>query len=111
MRMNKTYAIVTPESASMGDFAETGFVYQDKEFSSLLEMAQEIREAGAIEPSSSDFHKGVWYSTIDTEIDYVTGEETTFSFHPDLTEEEEREIFSMIMMDDKAFNQLEEEAA
>jgi hypothetical protein len=52
-----------------------------------------LRHAGATEPSSSQFHPGVWYSSEPSQ-DYRTGASTTRSYHlEDFRPEEEREIY------------------
>lgn len=104
--MNKTYQVVTPESAEQGDFSDQGIEYEDKEFDSLWEMADEIRNAGATELSSSGTASPHdWYSTPDPERNYRTGEETTYSFHPKgLSKEEAVELQKLVNMDHKAFS-------
>lgn len=103
-----TFSRTTPESAEAGDFSETGFV--DEDYS--LEPDKYDREEGltavdlavkllkhyfAYEPSSTRFHKGIWYSTSWEVIDYGTGEEEERSFHlKGFSEREEREVFDEI---------------
>lgn len=105
--MSKTYQVVTPESAEQGDFSDQGFEYEGNEFDTLWDVAEEIRNAGATELSSSgEASPHDWYSTVDGDTDYKTGAETTYSFHPkDLTPEEAKELQQMVKMDNKAFNQ------
>ena len=57
-----------------------------------------ILDYGSLEPSSfPGLHVGLWYSTIDGEIDYATGETTLYSIHlDDFTEEEQRMIWQAI---------------
>lgn len=111
--MNKTYQVVTPESAEQGDYDDQGFEYENNEFDTLWDMAEEIRSAGATELSSgggghaADPHD--WYLTVDGEKDYRTGSETTYSFHPnDLTSEEASELQKLVKMDNKNFNQAQD---
>jgi len=51
----------------------------------------------ATEPSSSEFHVGISYSTSDPEHNYSTGEETYYTCHLNgFTKEEEFEIYKKI---------------
>lgn len=66
---------------------------------SLAEVTAEriANYSGNVEASSTSFHKGVWYTAIDPDIDYTDGSQTTYSFHLDgYTEEEEREVFKLL---------------
>jgi hypothetical protein len=104
-----TFSRTTPDSVEDGDFSETGWIdeegdvialdkYDRAEGLTLADKAvQWLRHAYATEPSSSHFHKGVWYSTGFNTTDYRTGEEEERSCHLyGFTEAEEREIFSEI---------------
>jgi len=94
-KLDVTYQIVTEESARAGDYAETGFEHKDMEFDSLYEMIDYMLKEGAAEPSSSQFHEGVWYSTVDPIHDrafFERGEEKTLSFHPKGESPEEGKI-------------------
>lgn len=56
-----------------------------------------LRDEGAIHASSTQFHKGIWYSTEYSTTDYGTGEEEERSFHlKGFTEEEEREVYDAL---------------
>lgn len=101
--MNKTYQVVTPESAEQGDYDDQGFEYEDQEFDTLWDMAEEIRNAGAT-------YNGNWFETVDSEKDYKTGAETTYGFHPndDLSADETDELVALVKMDNKAFNQAQD---
>lgn len=88
--MSMTFERVTEQSASNGDFSETGFEYEDREFDSLDEMAVEIVSRGPVEFCS-------WFSTLDADINLSTGEKTYYSFHPvDLSEAELTELKSKL---------------
>lgn len=68
---------------------EDGLTHSDKAAKYLL-------DKGALEPSSSFFHQGIWYSTYDDE-DFRTGDRTVKSYHlKGFTEDEEREIWAAI---------------
>jgi len=92
------YQTVTPESASRGDFASTG-IGDTLEFDSIQEIAEYITDNyGGIEPSSSQFHKGIWYTEIDPEVDLYTAEETSHTFHIEgATREQEVELYNLLM--------------
>lgn len=99
-----TYEIVTPESAEEGDAEERGFLSTsgqqlpldyadlqqsrpaDEDIQNPVSGAEEaakmiLDELGFIEPSSSSWHKGVWYSQADGDPDYATGAETRKAAH------------------------------
>lgn len=104
-----TYQTVTPESAEQGDYADQG--WEDEEGESMTpdeydaedgitavdKAVRFLQDKGGNEPSSSQFHEGVWYSTVDPERDFHTGEEKYYSFHlKGFTPEEEAQIFEKI---------------
>lgn len=94
-----TYDITTPESAEYGDFAETGFYCPGgwhfsaddpspiEDLGTSVSGADEavrviVGELGAyLEPSSSHFYPGTWYTQSDSGIDYRTGAEERRSAH------------------------------
>lgn len=102
-----TYQIVTPESAEDGDYADQG--WEDEEGESMLPDEYDIEEGITAvdkaveylknkryvsEPSSSDFQKGVSYSTTSPDIDYSKNEETYYTCHLNgFTPDEEFEIW------------------
>ena len=57
-----------------------------------------IREYGSVEPScSGGWYCGLWYTTIDPDRNYMTGDESQYSFHmDDFTEEEQRLIHDLL---------------
>lgn len=111
-RITKTFQTVTPESAEQGDFADSGWIdevgteiapddldleeYDDDELRAVVSLAvNEITSEGGVEPSSSRWHSGVWYTSIDPDRDYSDGSETTYSYHLDgFSEAEEQAIFA-----------------
>lgn len=108
-RIRISYSIVTPESAEMGDAAEHGWVNEEGEemdpdeydFAEGITAAQKatkfLNDSGAIHPSSSHFHPGVWYSAqgeMDTD---GNTEERSFHLHG-FTPEEEQEIFNEVAL-------------
>lgn len=102
-----TYQTVTPESAEDGDYADQG--WEDEDGESMLPDEYDIEEGITAvdkaveylknkrytnEPSSSDFHKGVSYSTTSPDIDYSKNEETYYTCHLNgFTPDEEFEIW------------------
>ena len=109
MRLIKqTYDTITPESAALGDYADSGWVDEEgveiapdeidiDEGETFVSLAvKHLRDNYVSEASSSHFHTGVWYSS-SPDIDYHTGEETTYNFHlKGFTVEEEEAIFNSI---------------
>ena len=77
--INKTYQIVTQESAEQGEVAEQGFLYEDSEYSfkELVEIMQEYRNGSCYPMNGSAFE---WLSN-DSEEDYSTGDIETQSIH------------------------------
>lgn len=56
-----------------------------------------LRRAGTTDPSSSAWHKGIWYHWPDSEQDYRTGRNREEACHLEgFTEAQEREIFNEI---------------
>lgn len=99
------FQTVTPESSAMGDVSDHGWWEEleisadehDREsgLSDADLAANAIKEHGAVEPSSTKYHQGVWYVTVDPERDGE--EETTYSFHLNgFSSEEEKKIYSLI---------------
>lgn len=86
--VSKTFDVVTPESAEHGDIADSGFEYQDRAMT-LREVLRTIESEGCTEPSSwpctlENFANGrVWFTSVDPDVDYRTGESTTYAIHVD----------------------------
>ena len=76
-KISKTYFIIIPDSkeAENGEFSETGFIYEDKEFDSLEEIARELNDYGVYHDGDGSF------CTKDCEIDMYTFEHTIYDFH------------------------------
>lgn len=55
-----------------------------------------INNSENLEPSSSDWHRGVWYRSIASPSSSGEGEETTFHLH-NFSKEEERAIYDYII--------------
>jgi len=109
-----SYSIVTPESAVEGDFADNGFIdvptgkylsmntqrakalkARGQSVRTVEEAARFILQDGQPEPSSSQYHHGIWYSIHDSE--HPDGDEER-SFHPEgFSLSEERRLFDLLM--------------
>ncbi len=76
--VNKTFEVITPESAEEGDAEERGFEFEDKQMSPES-LASEIKNQGYSEWSNSD--KTGWITYYDEEGDYRTGERINYSLH------------------------------
>lgn len=101
-----TYETYTPESVEQGDAAERGWVDEDgvsckpdsydrKAGLTAVDLAVKMMQhEGACEPSSSHFHRGVWYTNPNASENYQTGETESRSYHlKGFTSSQEREIF------------------
>jgi len=102
-----SYQTTTPESLEDGDYAGQG--WEDEEGESMLPDEYDIEDGitaidkaveylknkkYTTEPSSSDFHTGIWYSTPDPDHNYSTGENTYYSCHLNgFTPDEEFDIW------------------
>jgi len=113
-RIRTTYRLFTPsDDPDIGYEEESGWEDEDGEEMDLDDDDEEgdvliedtyaraayrwLQGKGFVEPSSSNFHYGVWYSTIDDEIDFRTGERKQYSFHlVDFSPLEEDQIFHAI---------------
>lgn len=73
-----TYSQVTPESAEVGDFSETGYVYQDIPYE--RGDLQDFKREGF---DTQGYHAPRWFSTAFECIDYGTGTEEERSLHFD----------------------------
>jgi len=72
-----TYEVVTEESAAEGCVAEEGWL---DEVGDEYSVTQAIRLLQGCEPSSSEFHSGIWY-TLDEGQDYRDGSYSSTSYH------------------------------
>ncbi len=94
-----TYDIVTHESAALGDFAETGWINKKGiTFDSIQECAEYLVDQGPFEPSSSLFHKGIYYTQADPDIDLHTGDQERYTFHCyNMSEKQELELYTRLI--------------
>lgn len=77
--ISKTYFTMSPESADNGVCEDTGFVFENEEYSfrELVEAMREYNSCSCL-PSSGAVYE--WLSN-NPEIEYQTGEEITESIH------------------------------
>ena len=76
--VNKTYQVVSPESAEFGDFEDTGFEYEDRELT-LRELVTELEDF-LYTSESRDFTENTWVISGDDQ-DYRTGNYTSYGLH------------------------------
>ncbi len=78
-----TYETITPESSEEGDFADSGWE-KEYEDSSIKDILREKNNYGISEPSSSQPHAGMWWSSVDpsgTRDYYEKDEEKYYGLH------------------------------
>ena len=78
--ISRTYAETTPESAEDGDFSDTGFVYEDTEFT-FRELVRELRDCQHLSESHPGDCATVWACTGFETVNYYTGTEREESIH------------------------------
>lgn len=89
-----SYEIITPESAEDGDVEERG--WEDEEGTEYDDVEEAIRLLRGSEPSSSEFHKDVWYTSYGDQ-DTHDGSTTNLSYHlSGWSEEDERTIYEAV---------------
>ena len=87
--VNMTYSTVTSESAEYGDFADSGFIYEGKEFEPE-DLYKAMENDGFIHPSTYPIPDGeplkyTWISTEPRIEDYSSDETIEYSLHFDTT--------------------------
>ena len=91
-----TYEIITEESAADGEAEERGF-------SDPIDNVTVVEACVLLhgcEPSSSQFHVGIWY-TMYGEMDIFSGKTENVSYHLDSqewTEEQQRAIYKSVIL-------------
>jgi len=102
IKIKTTFATVTPESAEEGELSDQGWLDEEgSEFEDIDEVVSFLKDEGAMEPSSSCPHIGVWYATEFQTEDIATGEQIQKSFHIDgASPEEEYEIYQRLFPDE-----------
>ncbi len=79
LKISKTYEVVTEESAARGEPEESGFLFKGQPCG-FRELIETIKADGFHYPDSSHGMPR-WLST-EPELDYRTGDYTTYSLHP-----------------------------
>ena len=106
--IKETYQITTPESATLGDYADEGWIDEEgvsmvpdkwdiEEGSTPADLAVEyLRDRGVNEASASWFTPDLWYTVHGTQ-DPQTGGYEDRSFHlAGFTETEQRQIYERL---------------
>jgi hypothetical protein len=101
-----TFSQTTPESSEQGDYSDSGWIDEEGKSMEPDEFDREerltaadlavkfLQDEGVMEPSSSDFYPGVWYSTEWHTVNYRTGTDEERSYHlRDFSEAEEKAIW------------------
>jgi hypothetical protein len=97
MKVVITYTIVTEESAVNGDYSECGYENEESiEYDDIDDLISYLKSQGATNPSSTQFHEGIWYST-ESNQDMYTGEYREESYHlKDISPLEEHKVYVAI---------------
>ena len=101
--VSRTYSVVSPESASRGDFEDMGFVYQNK-ILSFRDLIDEIDSLGYWHASDSRglIGKHVWIEQADSDTDYENGHERVESLHFDnLTDRQFSRLVKYLVLREK----------
>jgi hypothetical protein len=77
-KVSRTYQHATPESASEGDYSDTGYVFEDRVYT-LSELKAYIRSEGFGREGRTG-----WMETDWSVVDYSTGTEGSESLHVEL---------------------------
>ncbi len=81
--VSKTFELVTPESAEHGDSEDTGFIFEDQEYT-FSELLSELQNEGYMHLSNSgEIDENTWITSEHTQDrDYFEkGHETRYSLH------------------------------
>lgn len=75
--VTKTYEVITPESAELGEVAQCGFIFEAEPMalSSVIDL---LRECATLSSTSVDFYT---WAISNPEEDYFTGDSTTYHLH------------------------------
>jgi len=82
MKYSITYQVVTPESAEIGDFEDTGFLVENDE-DDLRYIICKAKGLGIVSRSQNDLTH--WWESEDPGINYQTGEQTYYNLHINCT--------------------------
>lgn len=80
--ISRCYEVITHESAENNEFADRGYVYDDKPMT-FRELVRELREFNEMSSWQCDFEsaKFAWASQSEGSVDYYTGEERRETLH------------------------------
>jgi hypothetical protein len=84
MTFHVTYNVVTEESVEQGDYAESGF-YSRGGWKHDDPSEWTLRDVVSQFGRNSLENNGSWFSTVDSDTDYRTGEDTSYGVHPPRT--------------------------
>jgi hypothetical protein len=87
-RFRVTFDVATPESAEHGDVADSGFAHPggwkypvDDPGPHEMTLREAINACGFCGGGGFE-DSGSWFTTADPDVDYRTGEDTSYSIHP-----------------------------
>ena len=86
-KVNKTYSETTPESASEGDFSDTGFVFENQIYT-LEDLKDEIKRDGYTRHGNTN-----WFETEFQTVCYRTGTDRSESLHIEMIDSRLLESF------------------
>jgi len=78
--VNKTFEVVSEESAEAGEAEETGFEFENERYDSLRDLIHDNRHESWVEWSSSHPTGRDWLIS-EPEQDYNTGDYTSYGLH------------------------------
>ena len=79
-----TFQTVTEESAEQGDFADQGYQEENnyvESFRELVDLVSEYPEPSYYPLNTYSYPDNLWFSTVDPDVNYTTGENTYYSLH------------------------------
>lgn len=87
------FQTISEKSSKSGEFESMG-EYDIINVDTVADVLDAIEDYGYLEPSSSEFHNGIWYTTSEPDTDLKTGIETYYTIHfNDASEVEQRSIY------------------
>ena len=101
MKVAKTYEVWDDEALEIGETNERGFEFEDE----TMTPDEFLREISwpHVQSSQSSFtlealsHGRVWFSSVDSDVDFETGERVNYSWHlKELTEKEARKLYRVM---------------
>lgn len=80
MLISKTFSVVTPESAEIGDYDDQGFEFDNIDCS-FSDMVYELKDLPSPRLNDWDHGSATVYGDESSHIDYRTGAETSHALH------------------------------